>query len=64
MSMTRGFGSSLSIAQGADGIEDKAAAQKDSAIDKLFRSKFERTAEVRYSSALNRSRYLFAVANP
>jgi hypothetical protein len=32
------------------GIEDKVVAQKDSPIDKLFCSNFERTAEMRYSS--------------
>jgi hypothetical protein len=41
------------------GAEDKAATEKDSAIDKLFCSNFERTAEMRYSSASNKSRYLF-----
>jgi hypothetical protein len=58
--MSRKSGSSLSIAQGVDGIEDKAATQKGSAIDKFFRSNFERTAEVRYSSASKKSRYLTA----
>ena len=38
------------------GMKDKAATQKDSAIDKLFCSKFERMAEIRYSSASNKSR--------
>jgi hypothetical protein len=42
------------------GVEDKVAAQKDSAIDKLFCSNFERMAELRYSSASNKSRYLSA----
>jgi hypothetical protein len=58
--MSRRSGSFLSIAQGVHDIEEKAAAQKDSAIDKLFCSKFERTAEVRYSSASDKSRYLQA----
>ncbi len=53
-------GSSLSIAQSVDGIQDRSAAQKDSVIDKLFCSNFERTAEMRYSSASNKSRYLSA----
>ena len=42
------------------GIKVKAATQKDSAIDKLFCSNFERTAELRYYSASNKSRYLSA----
>jgi hypothetical protein len=52
--MSRRSGSSLSIAKVDHGIEDKAATQKDSAIDKLFCSDFERMAKVRYSSAANK----------
>jgi hypothetical protein len=62
--MSRRYGSSLSIAQGADVIEDKAAAQKDSAIDKLFCSNFERMAEIRYNLASNKSRYLLRYNPP
>jgi hypothetical protein len=53
--MSRRYGSSLSIAQGAHGIQYKAVTQKDSAIDKLFCSNFERTAELRYSSILTKA---------
>jgi hypothetical protein len=49
--MSRRSGSSLSIPQGVDGIEDQSATQKYSAIDKLFCSDFERTAEIRYPYA-------------
>jgi len=62
------FGSRVDDAKkGGDidhGIEDKSATQKDSAIDKLFCSKFERTVEMRYSSASNKSRYLPAKPTP
>ena len=60
--MPRGSGSSLYIAQGVHGIEVKAATQKDSAIDKLFCSNFERTPEVRYNSASNKFATYYAVA--
>jgi hypothetical protein len=54
--MSRWSGSSLSVAQGVHANEDKAATQKDSAIDKLFCSNIERKAEIRYSSASNKGR--------
>jgi hypothetical protein len=60
LNVPMGSGSSLPIAQGVDGIEDKAATQKYSAIDKLFCSNLERTAEIQYSSTLNKSRNLLA----
>jgi hypothetical protein len=62
--MSRRSGSSLSIAKVEYGIEDKATTQKDSAIDKLFCSNFERTAEVRYISVSNKSRTLSASPIP
>ena len=44
------------------GILDKAATQKDSAIDKLFCSKFERSYQLLYRSGSNKSRYLFQLS--
>ena len=62
--MSRRSGSPLSIAQVLHGIEDKAATQKDSAIDKFFCSKFERTAEIRYNLVYKKVAIYCVVADP